>query len=37
VVLAKRYGTWYRKAADRRPLREDLPGDGEAGHSFTAR
>ncbi|GHD32193.1 sodium:proton antiporter [Streptomyces violarus] len=38
VVLAKRYGAWYRKAADRRPrLREDLPGDGEAGHSPTAR
>ncbi len=38
VVLAKRYGTWYRKAADRRPLlREDLPGDGEAGHPPTAR
>ncbi|GHA48707.1 cation:proton antiporter [Streptomyces purpurascens] len=37
VVLAKRYGAWYRKAADRRPLREDLPGDAEAGHSPTAR
>ncbi|WP_328411846.1 cation:proton antiporter [Streptomyces violaceus] len=38
VVLAKRYGAWYRKAADRRPrLREDLPGDGEAGHPPTAR
>ncbi|MGI5427735.1 cation:proton antiporter domain-containing protein [Streptomyces sp. CA-179760] len=32
VVLAKRYGTWYGKAAARRPrLREDLPGDGETG------
>ncbi|WP_328342029.1 cation:proton antiporter [Streptomyces violaceus] len=38
VVLAKRYGAWYRKAADGRPrLREDLPGDGEAGHPPTAR
>ncbi|GAA2946159.1 MULTISPECIES: cation:proton antiporter [Streptomyces] len=38
VVLAKRYGAWYRKAADRRPrLREDLPGGGEAGHPPTAR
>ncbi|MCT9139788.1 cation:proton antiporter domain-containing protein [Streptomyces violarus] len=36
VVLAKRYGAWYRKAADRRPrLREDLPGDGEAGQART--
>ncbi|MFC9680622.1 cation:proton antiporter [Streptomyces sp. NPDC056948] len=32
VVLAKRYGAWYRRAADRRPqLRENLPGDGVPG------
>ncbi|WP_435282955.1 cation:proton antiporter [Streptomyces koelreuteriae] len=34
VVLAKRYGTWYRKATARRPhLRENLPGEGETGHA----
>ncbi|MGP4051886.1 cation:proton antiporter [Streptomyces sp. 2A115] len=38
VVLAKRYGTWHRKAAERRPhLREGAPEDGEAGHSSPAR
>ncbi|MGX1561094.1 cation:proton antiporter [Streptomyces sp. NPDC055506] len=38
VVLAKRYGAWYRKAAALRPgLRENLPRDGEAGHAPTAR
>ncbi|MEV1027103.1 cation:proton antiporter [Streptomyces sp. NPDC050264] len=37
VALAKRYGAWYRKAAERRPgLREGVPEDGEATHSSTS-
>ncbi|WP_185300275.1 hypothetical protein [Streptomyces finlayi] len=34
VVLAKRYGAWHIKAAERRP---HLPEGGEAGHSSTTR
>lgn len=38
VFLAKRYGVWHRKAAERRPhLREGVPEGGEAGHSSPAR
>ncbi|WP_405529456.1 hypothetical protein OG426_45790 [Streptomyces canus] len=38
VFLAKRYGAWHRKAAERRPhLREGVPEGGGAGHSSPAR
>ncbi|MDX3801668.1 cation:proton antiporter [Streptomyces sp. AK04-3B] len=38
VVLARRYGAWHRKAAERRPhLREGPPEDGKAGRSSAAR
>lgn len=38
VFLAKRYGAWHRKAAERRPhLREGAPEGDETGHSSTAR
>lgn len=38
IILAKRYGSWHRKAAARRPhLREGAPEDGQAGHSPRAR
>ncbi|MCX4906337.1 cation:proton antiporter [Streptomyces sp. NBC_00878] len=38
VFLAKRYGAWHRKAAERSPhVREGVPEEGEAGHSSPAR